>query len=260
MALEFQGGCTSASYCKDVDNMLPFNPHSVWNFAANDHIRKLTTNPIVTGTSVLGIKFDEGVMICADTLGSYGSMAKYFNCQRVMKVNDQTLLGAGGDIADFQYLQSVIEQLVIDDECLNDGPGIKPKSLHCWLTRFMYNRRSKFEPLWNVFAVGGLQDKKPFLGYVDKLGMAYEADTVTSGFGSYFAQPILRDATEKAEDISQYDAQTLLHQCMQVLYKRDARSLPRYTLGVANKEGVKIVGPIDVTVDWNLATLAEDNK
>lgn len=51
-------------------------------------------------------------MICADTLGSYGSMARYFNCPRVMKVNNQVLLGAGGDIADFQHLQSVIEQSV----------------------------------------------------------------------------------------------------------------------------------------------------
>lgn len=51
-------------------------------------------------------------MVAADTLGSYGSMARYLNCPRVMKVNDQTLLGAGGDIADFQYLQSVITQSV----------------------------------------------------------------------------------------------------------------------------------------------------
>lgn len=67
---------------------------------------------MVTGSSVLGLAYDDGVMICADTLGSYGTMLRYFNCPRVMKVNNQTLLGAGGDVADFQYLQSVIEQAV----------------------------------------------------------------------------------------------------------------------------------------------------
>ena len=67
---------------------------------------------MVTGASVLGIIYNDGVMIAADTLGSYGSMACYFNNQRVMKVNDRTMLGAGGDVADFQYLQSVIEQAV----------------------------------------------------------------------------------------------------------------------------------------------------
>lgn len=56
--------------------------------------------------------FNEGVIICADTLGSYGSMARYLNCPRVMKVNEQVLLGAGGDVADYQHLQSIIEQAV----------------------------------------------------------------------------------------------------------------------------------------------------
>lgn len=67
---------------------------------------------MVTGASVLGIAYSDGVMIAADTLGSYGSMARFLNCPRVMKVNDQIVLGAGGDVADFQHLQSVITQSV----------------------------------------------------------------------------------------------------------------------------------------------------
>ncbi len=37
---------------------------------------KATTSPIVTGSSVLGIKYRDGVMMAADTLGSYGSMVR----------------------------------------------------------------------------------------------------------------------------------------------------------------------------------------
>ena len=40
MAVEFQGGPSSALFCKDVDNMLPFNIHSVWNFACNEYVKK----------------------------------------------------------------------------------------------------------------------------------------------------------------------------------------------------------------------------
>ena len=67
---------------------------------------------MTTGTSVLGVKFDGGVIIAADTLGSYGSLARYRNCSRVMKVNNNTILGAGGDYADYQFLKSIIEQNV----------------------------------------------------------------------------------------------------------------------------------------------------
>ena len=49
-------------------------------------------------------------MIAADTLGSYGSLARFRNCPRVMKINENIICGVGGDYADFQYLQDVINQ------------------------------------------------------------------------------------------------------------------------------------------------------
>jgi 20S proteasome subunit beta 7 len=59
---------------------------------------------------VLGIAFEGGVAIAADILCSYGSLARFRDCPRVMHVNDNIILGAGGDYADFQYLKDVIEQ------------------------------------------------------------------------------------------------------------------------------------------------------
>lgn len=45
----------------------------------------------------------------------------------------------------------------ITEDCLDDGVKLKPKSLYCWLTRVMYQRRSKFDPFWNNIVVGGIQ-------------------------------------------------------------------------------------------------------
>jgi 20S proteasome subunit beta 7 len=72
----------------------------------------LPRNPTVTGTSVIGIAFDKGVIIAADSLGSYGSMAKLRNVQRIHKVNDSTVIGGHGDFADFQFLLDIIEAKV----------------------------------------------------------------------------------------------------------------------------------------------------
>ena len=112
---------------------------------------------MVTGTSVLGVKYDGGVMIAADTLGmlvslrdryswvrqgtdlgpdalpniqpawsrislidcalarhtagSYGSMAKFRQISRMHKVNNQTVMAATGDYADFQYIVEDLTEL-----------------------------------------------------------------------------------------------------------------------------------------------------
>lgn len=65
---------------------------------------------MTTGTSVVGITFKDGVMIASDTLASYGSLARYRNIDRIMKVNDNIILGAGGDYADFQHIKNIIHQ------------------------------------------------------------------------------------------------------------------------------------------------------
>lgn len=70
----------------------------------------LNSTPITTGTSVVGIKFDGGVMIAADNLVSYGSLARYQDVQRVFKINEKTIIGAGGDFADFQSLKRSIDR------------------------------------------------------------------------------------------------------------------------------------------------------
>jgi 20S proteasome subunit beta 7 len=202
--------------------------------------------------------FDGGVMIAADMLGSYGSLAKFRDCPRVMKVNETTILGAGGDYADYQFLHDIIEQKVIDEDCLDDGFHIKPKSLYCWLTRVLYNRRSKFDPLWTTFLVGGLQDGEPFLGHVDKLGTAFEAPHIATGYGAYIALPMMRDAYEKNPKLSKAQAEEVLTRCLRVLFYRDARSFNKYQIVTVTKDGSSIEGPRLLTdLKWEVGLLNE---
>ena len=47
---------------------------------------KRTSQPIVTGTTVIGLKYQGGVMLAADTLASYGSLARYKDVRRIKKI------------------------------------------------------------------------------------------------------------------------------------------------------------------------------
>ncbi|XP_070535384.1 proteasome subunit beta type-4-like [Ptychodera flava] len=214
---------------------------------------KHTLQPMTTGTSVIGLKFDGGVMIAADTLGSYGSLARFRDISRIYPVNENTIFGASGDIADFQFMKSIVEQKIIDEECLDDGHGYKPKALFSWLTRVMYNRRSKFNPLWNVYVVAGMQDDEPFLGYVNMIGTAYQAPTIANGFGSYIAQPILREAYEKNNKMTLAEAKEVITKCMRVLFYRDARSYNRFEIAYITKDGPVVEPPVSADTNWEIA-------
>jgi len=214
--------------------------------------------PVTTGSSTFAIKFDGGVMLAADTLGSYGSLARYTELERVFKVNDTTVLAAGGDIADMQFLQEVITQKQIDEDCRDDGSTLKPKALHAWLTRVLYNRRSKFDPLWNTFLVAGMQDDEPFLGYVDLRGTAFTESIIATGLGGGLAQPVMRAAVEKKGALlSEDEAREIMLQSVRLGYLRDCRAWPKFHIATVTKQGTKIEGPLMIDSNWEYAKMVK---
>ncbi|KAK6618852.1 hypothetical protein RUM43_013243 [Polyplax serrata] len=225
----------------------------------SDYGFQRSKEPITTASSVLGIKFNGGVIIAADTLGSYGTLARFRDCPRVFKVNKNIIVGAGGDYADFQYLKEIIMQKVIDEDCIDDGFHMKPKALYHWLTRVLYTRRTQLDPLWNNYVIGGIQDGQPFLGTVDKLGTAFVDNHVATGFGAYLAIPIMRAAMENAEKsgrgLTKDEATNLIYKCVEVLYYRDAKSWPKFQLGIIEQNDISITGPFTIEGSWDVAAL-----
>lgn len=51
-------------------------------------------------------------MLAADNLASYGSLARFKDVERLKQVGDFTVVGAGGDMSDFQHLEKTLEALV----------------------------------------------------------------------------------------------------------------------------------------------------
>lgn len=52
------------------------------------------------------------------------------------------------------------------DNMWDDGNSLGPKEVHNYLTRVMYNRRNKFNPLWNSLVLGGVKNGQKYLGTV----------------------------------------------------------------------------------------------
>jgi len=213
--------------------------------------------PVTTGTSVIAMRYKDGVVIGTDTMGHYGGLARYPDLQRVIRVNETTVLGYSGDLADFQYLQSVIERRQIEQDINGGGVDMKPQALHCWLTRVLYNRRSNFDPLWNTIVVGGMQDGKPFLGCVDMIGTAWQEDVIATGIGRSFAIPAMTSELEKQggiENITKEQAVELVKKAIRVCYLRDCRATLRYHIATIDSEDATVQGPITIeNNEWEIA-------
>jgi len=220
---------------------------------------KRTAEPICTGTTVIGVVFDQGIAIAADTLASYGKMARYKNMTRLFKVNERTVIGIGGDYADYQFLQNVIETKVTELECMDPNAVMSPLALHSWLTAVLYNRRTNFNPLWSTYLVGGLvgENKKPYLGTVNKLGVGYTGDYIATGLGSYLVQEVLEKASENKKKqggaLSKAEAVALLGECLEVLWVRDCVAHNTYEIGIVTADGCEIIKPKPLVGRWDTA-------
>ncbi|CDZ96951.1 proteasome endopeptidase complex beta subunit [Phaffia rhodozyma] len=213
-----------------------------------------TQQPIVTGTSVLALKYKDGIMLAADTLASYGSLARFKDIERLKPIGDYTVIGAGGDMSDFQFLEKTLEGLVIEEANTSDGHNLGPKEVYSYLSKYMYARRTKMNPLWNSLLVGGVKNGERFLGYVDLIGTTYTASTLATGYGSYIAQPLLRKAVEGNEDtLTREQAEQVMIECMKVLYYRDARSLNKFQIATVTSAGVEISETMSAKTEWAFA-------
>lgn len=93
---------------------------------------------------------------------------------------------------------------------------------------------------------------------MDKLGTAYTDRVICTGYGAHIALPMLRDALDKNPKPTQAEARALIEKCMEVLYYRDARSFPKYQLGIIDTEqGSKVEGPLSVQENWGVALITK---
>lgn len=214
-----------------------------------------TTQPYVTGSSVLGIKYKDGVMIASDTLASYGSMARFKDVKRIKQVGEQTIVGAGGEFSDFQAISDMLDDVVQEDKNLDDNFVRAPSEIYSYLRAVMYQRRNKFNPLWNNVVVGGVQNGRPFLGTIDNIGTAFEDNLIATGFGTHLALPILRKRW--APDMEEAEARALLEDCLRVCFYRDCRSSPRIQIAKATAEGTAVSEPFQLDTEWSYASFVQ---
>jgi 20S proteasome subunit beta 7 len=232
------------------------------NTAHTAGTRQHTTRPMVTGTSVLGLVYDGGVLLAADTQLSYGSMSKAQNAQRLTIIeNTSTVVGASGEYSDYQKILEILQQKALEETTtglmcdVSDTETLTAENTWNYLRMLMYAKRNKHNPFWNDLVVAGLDGAgKPFLGMVDKIGTTVKDNFLATGFGGYLALPLLREKWRP--DLSEGEARALLEDCMKVLFYRDCRASARIQLAKCSAEdgSVLVSEPYTLETVWDNAS------
>ncbi|KAJ6801122.1 proteasome subunit beta type-4 [Iris pallida] len=183
--------------------------------------------------------------------GSYGSTLRYKSVERIKLIGKHSLLGASGEVSDFQEILRYLEELVLYDNMWDDGNSLGPKEVHNYLNRVMYNRRNKFNPLFNSLVLGGLKNGQKYLGMVNMIGTHFEDNHVATGFGNHLARPILR--AEWREDMSYEEAVKLLEKCLLVLLYRDRSAINKFQIAKITEEGMTISQPYSMKTFWGFS-------
>lgn len=211
--------------------------------------KQATTKPIVTGGSVLGLKYSEGVLLCSDTLGSYGSMAMFKEIPRMAAIGDSTLIAASGEYSDFQEIVRLLRQKQTEDFIQHDGVKLDARQYASYLSSLMYAKRNKGNPLFNSVLVAGLVNGESYLAYIDLYGTHIIADYNVTGFAHYVAKPIIADAWRPG--MSEGEGKELLEKGMRVLWYRDSRASDRIQFARVTRDGVEIEDAYKINSDWD---------
>ncbi len=200
------------------------------NFAMKDDIDpiKHSQSAVYTGSSVIGLKYNKGIIIACDTLMHYGSSLSLTKCyDRIKVLNNRTLIGYSGEFSDMQETQRLLNELILEDQLDTNKNGFMgPIEIGHYLSRLHYGQRNRFDPYLNSAIVGGIDFKGDVvLMQVDPFGTFLTGNYFTTAFANYFACSLLRNEYPKnPSELTKEQAIKLILKCFEVLFYRDSKA------------------------------------
>ena len=192
-----------------------------------------------TGTTTVGLKADDGVVLATDMRASLGPMVSSKNVQKVEEIHPTAALTIAGSVS---AAQNLIETLKAEVR-LYEARRSEDMSMEALSTLTA-----------NLLRSGGFFIVQPILGGVDSEGShifsidaaggtTYEDYTVT-GSGSQYALGVLEQQYE--EGVSVDDAETVAVKAIQSAMERDTASGNGINVAVVTEDGVDVTQEKDV--------------
>lgn len=170
------------------------------------------------GATVVGISYNDGVVLAAEKRVSFGNFVVNKNIKKTFPVTDHVGAACAGMVADMQVLVRQVEALAKIRK-LETRRNVAPNSVAKLMSVIMFERR--YFPLLTQVIVGGINEK-PEIYTLDPLGSVLPDDYAAVGTGAEMALGIM-DAEFKP-NMSEEKAKELAVRAIRSAIQRDASS------------------------------------
>ncbi len=191
---------------------------------------------ILHGTTTVGIKATDGVVLCADMRASAGYFIANNNTMKIQKIDEHVGMTMAGGVADAQNITDILRYHANMHRIQKHEP-IPIKSL-TRLTSLIFHQNRGYPFIADIL-VGGYDNAGPALYNIDMFGSAEEKNYVTTGSGSPVAYGLLEE--EYHDDLTVGEAKVIALRAVKAAIMRNIGTGDGINIAIIDKNGFRLL-------------------
>lgn len=197
---------------------------------------EIIQDKILHGTTTVGIKTGEGVVLCADMRASAGYFIANNNTMKIQKIDHHSGLTLAGGVADAQNIVDTLRYHANLHRLRNTTP-IPIKSL-ARLTSLLFHQNRGYPFIADIL-VGGYDNDGAALFNIDMFGSVEAKPFVTTGSGSPVAYGVLENKYK--DNLTLQEAKSIALQAVKAAIVRNIGTGDGINLAVMDKDGFRLL-------------------
>jgi len=191
---------------------------------------------ILHGTTTVGIRAKDGVVLCADMRASAGYFIANNNTMKIQKIDDHAGMTMAGGVADAQNITDILRYHANIHRIQKEEP-IPIKSL-TRLTSLIFHQNRGYPFIADIL-VGGYDNNGPALFNIDMFGSVEEKTYVTTGSGSPVAYGLLEE--EYRDDLTVEEAKVIALRAVKAAITRNIGTGDGINVSIIDKDGYRLL-------------------
>ena len=191
---------------------------------------------ILHGTTTVGIKAKDGVILCADMRASAGYFIANNNTMKIQKIDEHAGMTMAGGVADAQNITDILRYHANLHRIEKQEP-IPIKSL-TRLTSLIFHQNRGYPFIADIL-VGGYDKTGPDLYNIDMFGSVEKKTFVTTGSGSPVAYGLMEE--EYHENLSIEDAKIIALRAVKAAITRNIGTGDGINIAILDKDGFRLL-------------------